>query len=249
MILELLSKTALFIIKNVQLSLIESCNSRMMSRIEIQKFLTTTVSDLSLYLKDFFKSCRSESILTDNFSPEVISSVQINGLESFSTEDKSSIIKKMANLMKERVVAEHGGLDKAREHSDLFHNVSDEEHEKFLTNYMLATQMYNIKEGVKQLSGTHVFFRHIWECIKRDDWEKYSIYFNEKVQLAFRSQNTVKFNTSYEENQNLIHTKWCAHLSFTPFGMKKVLEQSEDLQEYHIKKGFSGEDRSSQIET
>lgn len=226
-----LSKTACFIIKKVQLSLLSSCKDKMNKRIETQQFLTTTLSDFSIYLKDYFKACGSAPFLTTNFLPNEINKIKEKGLELFSSEERASIIKRVANLMKERVAQEYGSFENAQKYSRVFQNIKIDEHEKFLMNYMQALHMSNIKEGVKQLCGAPVFSPSIWECIENDDWKKYSIYSDEEVQSAFRSTNTVKFDTNHAENERANKTQKFADLSFTPFGMASVLERSQALKE------------------
>jgi hypothetical protein len=226
-----LSKTACFIIKKVQSSLLLSCQNKMKKRIMAQQFISITLSDCSLYLKDFFNSCGSDRCLTDNFSSDEINRIKEKGLELFSREEKASILERMASLMRKRVEQEYENPEMAHKHSDVFQNVKSDEHEKFLMNYMQAIQMSNIKEGVKQLSGTCVFSRPLWECIEKDDWKKYSIYSYEALQSGFRSTNTVKFDTDNAENERVIKTQKCADLSFTPFGMANVLQRSQALKE------------------
>lgn len=234
-----LSKTACFMIQKVQSSLLLNCQNKLRKRIATQQFLTKTVSNLSIYLKDYFETCSSDRCLIENFSADEIRKVQAKGLELFSKEERASILERMANLMRKRVIREFGSPEMAHKHSDVFQNVKSHEHEKFLTNYMQAIQMTNIKEGVKQLSGSYVFSSPIWECIKADKWKGYSIYFNEAVQSAFRSRNTVKFDTDIAENAKTIKTKKCADLSFTPFGMASVLKRSQALKEDHLKQSVN----------
>ena len=142
----------------------------------------------------------------------------------------------MANLKRKTVENEFGNAEMAHKYSNVFKNVKSDEHEKFLMNYMQAIQRSNIKEGVKQLTGTYVFSKPVWECIGNDDWKEYSIYSNELVQSAFRSTNTVKFDTDNAENEWAIKTEKLADLSFTPLGMVGVLQRSEALKESHQKK-------------
>lgn len=121
----------------------------------------------------------------------------------------------------------------ASKHSNVFQGVEDHEHEKFLMNYMQAIAMSNIKENVKRLTGNYVFFPPVWHCIGNDSWKEYSIYSNEEVQSAFRSTNTVRFETDNAENERIITTQKCADLSFTAFGMASVLQRSQALQAEH----------------
>lgn len=229
-----LSKTACFLIQNVQTHLLLSCQKNMKARITTQQFLTTTLSDLSNYLNFFFKSCSSDSCILDNFSTDEIDKIQTNGLALFSSVERSSILERMANLMKKRVEEEYDTPEMAHKHSELFQNLNNNEHEKFLMNYMQAIEMSNIKEGVKELSGAYVFSRPIWVYIKDDNWKEYSIYSCEAVQSAFRSTNTVKFDTDFKENERIAKTQKCADLSFTPFGMIRVLERSKSLKAKHL---------------
>lgn len=221
-----LPQAACFVLKKVQTALIASCVRKMSERRESQRFLTLTFSDVSLYLKDYFAACRVTS-----FTPQEIQRIQHSGLDSFSPEERSSIIQRMANLMRRKVAEEFGGVEHARKYSLVFRGVGEKEHEKFLLNYMRALQMSNIKERVKNLSGTYVFSGAVWECIALDDWEKYSIYSHRTVELAFRSTNTVRFDTDPAENDWICKTQKCADLSFTPFGMQDVMRRSSELQE------------------
>lgn len=230
-----LSKTSCFIIQQVQLSLLASCSRQKMERrIASQQGLTQTFSDISLYLKDFFTCCDSDRFITDNFTSDEIMKVKTNGLELFSREQKASILERMANLMRKKVEAEYESPEMAHQYSHVFRNVKSDEHEKFLINYMQAILMTNIKENVKRLTGSYIFSTPIGQHIIRDSsFKGYSIYFDEASQSAFRSTNTVKFNTPIAENEKTIQTQKCADLSFTPFGMADVLERSQNLQEEH----------------
>lgn len=234
-----LSKTACFMVQQVQSSLLLSCHMKMKRRIATQKFITKTFSDFSMYLKSYFKSSNSDRCITDNFSPEEISKVKEEGLERFTKEEKASIIERMANLIRKNVEEDFDTPEMAHEHSNVFQNVQSDEHEKFLMNYMQAMHMGNIKESVNQFSGTDVFSYSIWKCIKDDNWKKYSIYSNDEVvPSAFRSTNTVTFDRDFAENERIIRTQKCADLSFTPFGMLDVLQRSQALKEHHQKNGF-----------
>ncbi len=230
-----LSKAACFMIQKVQSSLLLNCQKNMKERITSQQYLITDFSDFSSYLKDFFIFCNSHRRLTDNFSSDEINKIKEKGLEPFSKGEKASILERMANLMRKRVEQEYDTPEMAHKYSNVFQNVKSDEHEKFLMNYMQALQMSNIKEGVKQLSGSYVFSKPILECIKKDDWKKYSIYSNKTVQSAFRSANTVKFDTDNAKNEIVIKTQQCADLSFTPFGMALVLRRSQALKAEHHK--------------
>ncbi len=229
-----LSKTSCFMIQQVQLSLLANCSQQKMKRrISSQQFATRTLSDVSLYLKDFFTCCGSERIITDNFTSDEIIGVQAGGLESFSIEKRALILERMANLMRKKVEAEFDTPEMAHQHSQVFRNVKRDEHEKFLTNYMQAMQMSNIKEGIKQLTGSYIFAASIVKHIISDSFKKYSIYSDDTIQSAFRSRNTVKFDTPIAENERTIKTKKCADLSFTASGMADVLERSQALQAEH----------------
>lgn len=230
-----LSKAACFMIQNVQSRLVPSCQENMEQRIKIQRFVITKTSNISLYLKDFFSSCGSDRSLTDNFSSREIDKIQAEGLEPFSKEERASLIERMANMMKKKIEQEYDTPEMAHKYSRVFQNVKSDEHEKFLMNYMQAIQMTNIKERVKQLSGSNIFIKPIWKCIREDNWKRYSIYSNEAVQSAFRSMNTVKFNTPFAENERMIKTAKLADLSFTPWGMADVLRRSQALKATHLK--------------
>lgn len=231
-----LSKTSCFMIQQIQLSLLVNCSQQQMKRrIASQQFLTKTFSNVSLYLKDFFTCCGSDRSITDNFTSDEIISVQSGGLELFSIEQRASILERMANLMRRKVEEEFETPEMAHQYSRVFRNVRSDEHEKFLMNYTQAIQMSNIKEGVKRLTGSYIFSAPIAKYIIPDNFKKYSIYSNEAIQSAFRSTNTVKFDTPIAENERINKTQKCADLSFTAFGMADVLERSQDLQEEHQK--------------
>lgn len=231
-----LSKTACFMIQQVQLSLLASCSQqRMERRIATQQFVTKTFSDFSLYLKDFFTHCGSASFIADNFTPGEVLSIQGCGLESFSSEQQTPIIERVANLMRRKIEKDFETPEMARQYSRIFQNTKNDEHEKFLMNYMQAMQMTNIKEGIRQLTGSHIFFTPIGKHIIPDSFKRYSIYFDETTQSAFRSTNTVKFDTPTAEIERVIKTQKCADLSFTAWGMADVMQRSQDLQEEHQK--------------
>lgn len=228
-----LSKAACCMIQQVQLSLVSSCEQNMKKRIMTQQFITNTMSDFSSYLQDYFKACGTGSEITNNFSSNEIIKIQTNGLESLSNEQRASIIERMANLKRKTIEEEYGSPKRAHKYSNVFKNVEIDEHEKFLMNYMQAIQMTNIKEKVKQLTGTYVFSTPVWKCIANDNWKMYSIYSNEAVKSAFRSTNTVKFDTLNSENERAVKKTKCADLSFTFFGMTDVLRRSQALKEEH----------------
>lgn len=200
-----LSKTACFVIQKVQLSLLLSCQKNMGGRIAKQQLLSKALSNFSLYyyLKDFFRACSSDR-LTDNFSSDEIYRVQTEGLELFSGEEKASILERMANLMRKEVEQQYDTPEMAHEYSKVFKDAKRDEHEKFLMNYMQALQVIYINESVRQVSGSYIFSKPIWDCIEEDDWKKYSIYSNEAVELAFRSTNTVRFDTHFADNEKEI---------------------------------------------
>ncbi|KTC76203.1 putative glucosyltransferase Lgt1 [Legionella birminghamensis] len=230
-----LSKAACCLIQNVQLSLISSCEYNMEKRIRAQQSALNTLSNLSSYLQDYFKACGTESKIIQTFSPNEIITIQTNGLESFYNEQRASIIERMANLKRRAVEEEFGSPKKAHKYSSVLKDVKSDEHEKFLVNYMRAIQMTNIKERVKQLTGIFVFSTPVWRCIGNDNWKMYSIYSNEAVKSAFRSRNTVQFDTLNSENERVLKKSKCADLSFTFFGMADVLRRSEALKAEHQK--------------
>lgn len=230
-----LSKAACYMIQKVQLALLSSCQQDMKKRIMTQQFITNIMSDVSSYLQDYFKACSTGNEIIQNFSSDEIIKVQKNGLESFSNEQRASIIERMANLKRKAVEKEFGSPKKAYKYSDVLKNVKIDEHEKLLMNYMQAIQMTNIKEKVKQLTGTYVFSALLWKCIANDNWKMYSIYSNDSVQSAFRSTNTVKFDTLNSDNERTIKKTKCADLSFTFFGMAGVLQRSQALKAEHEK--------------
>lgn len=229
-----LSNTACTMLKNVQSSLIFNCENRLATRLSKQRFLTSIFSDISLFLQDYFKCLSTEANLKTNFSSQDIEKIIEKGLELFSKEEKESILERMATLMRKRVEKEYEYPELAHKHSRVFHNVKLDEHEKFLKNYMQAILMTNIKESIKNITGSYVFSGPVWECIGQDNWEKYSIYSNKVVESSFRSTNTVKFNTDNEENEKALKTQKFADLSFTPFGMEEVMERSQKLREEHL---------------
>lgn|GEM_PF-1824762 len=230
-----LPKAVCSMIEIVQLSLLSSCHNKMKSRRATQQSLTRTFSDLSSYLKDLFQTCGGQEFITGHFSSDEIKSIQADGLESLSKEKRASIIERMANWKREAVEKEYDTPDIAHQNSKVFQNVGKDDHELFLVNYMHSIQMTNIKEGVKQLSGTYVFNGWLWECIKDDEFKLYSIYSHEALQSAFRSTNTFRFDTTIAEQKKLIQTTRCADLSFTFFGMASVLKRSQDLAVKHQK--------------
>ncbi|HRD55380.1 MAG TPA: glycosyltransferase family 88 protein [Parachlamydiaceae bacterium] len=228
-----LSKTACFMIKKVQSSLIVNCRQNMMERIKMQEFVIKIMSDLSTFLQIFFNS--NDPCIVSHFSSDEIQSIKAAGLNSFSQDQKTFIIEKMANLMRKRVEEEYETADMAHQYSKLFQNTKNDEHEKFLVHYMQAMQRGNIKEAVKKLTGSPLFSQPIWTFIQNDDWEKYSIYANTQTESAFRSTNTVRFNMHEAENKRIEQTQKCADLSFTSLGMADVLKRSETLKKKHDK--------------
>lgn len=228
-----LSKAACFILKKVQLSLLSNSQKKQENRIAKQQFFTATLLDFSPYLKDYFKQCYSDRDLTENFSPIEINKIQKEGLELFSQEEKNSIIERVAKLQIKIIEDTYDTPEEAHKYSNIFRNAKSDEYRKILKNYMQAIQMTHIKESVNQLTGTYVFGKSVWECIKSDDWKIYSIHSHELIQSAFRSTNTVKFNTNNEENERSIKFQKYADLSFTPFGMLEVLQRSEALKAKH----------------
>lgn len=228
-----LSKAAFFMIKKVQLSLLLNCQQNMNKRISSQLYYKVN-SGISSYMQNFFRSSFNASF-TKNFSPEEISKIQESGLESYDKEKKSSIIKKMSAIMRKRVEDGYDTPQMAHKHNDVFKDVKDDEHEKFLINFIQSQQMSCIKNIVKELSGTPIFAKYIWTSIEEDDWKKYSIYSDKALQSAFRSTNTVKFDTDIKDNERRSKTEKIADLSFTSFGMADVLQRSEALQREHQK--------------
>jgi hypothetical protein len=224
-----LSKTACYILQSVQTSLVSNCVQNRKMRVTQQQYLTTDFLDLSVYAKEFFNVATSNEL--KYFTAEEIKKAKTDGLAQFSKDERKSFIEKMANLMRLKVEKEYATPEMARKFSRVFQDVNDTEHERFLNRHLQAMQMTNIKESVKQLSGLYAFSGQIWECIGSDNWHEYSIYSNRNVPSAFRSTNTVPFNTTLAEHQKTIQSGIGADLSFTPFGMKHVLERSKALQE------------------
>ncbi len=230
-----LSKTACFIIQKVQLALVSNCQINIDARIKNQQLIIETSSDLSTYLKDFFKCYSSDPYFISNFSSGEMNRVQAEGLETCFKEERASIIERTANWMRKKVEQEFPTPEIAHKYSPVFQNVKRDEHEKFLIYRMRTTQMLSIKENVKQVSGIYVFLKSVWDCIEADHWKQYSIYSNEIVQSGFQSKNTVKLNTDYSENEWIVKTQKCADLSFTPLGMTRVIESSKELEANHLK--------------
>ncbi len=231
-----LSKTACFILQKVQSALVANCQINMDKRIQNQQVVMKNSSDLSTYLKDFFKCYSFNPYFTENFSAEEMNRVQVEGLETCSKEERSSIIERIANWIGKEVEQGFPTPEIAHKHSLVLQKMKRNDYEKFLIYRMQATQMINIKENVKQLSGSYVFIQPIWDCIKADYWKHYSIYSHDIVPSAFRSRNTVHFNTDCKEHEWSIKTARLADLSFTPLGMIDVLERSQELKATHLKK-------------
>jgi len=209
----------------------------MQKRISRQQYLVKTFSDFSNYLNDFFRSTHFGENFSGSFTSEEICKVRANGLGLFNKEQKASIIERMANLLRKVIEKQYESAEIAHKYTDVFQNVKDHEHDKFLMNYMQAIVRGNIKESIKSITGSVVFGNIIWKCINTDEWKKYSIYSNTDAQSAFRSTNTIKFDTDNDENERHIRTNKCADLSFTSFGMENVLERSDALKNEHLKMG------------
>ena len=218
------------IIKSVQQALIASCHpQKMEQRREKQQLMTIILSDISKYLIDYFNCSSAEKDIIKIFTEEEINTVKNSGLDSFSDKMKSSIIERMANLKRATVEQEFETPDEAHQYSRVFENVGPDEHKKFLMNYMQAILMTNIKENVKHLSGSPVVNIPMASFLLPSAFKLYSIYHSKLVASAFRSQNTVRFGTPIADNRRKSQIEKMAHLSFTSFGMRDVMEQSERL--------------------
>lgn len=222
-----LSKTACYLIKKTQTTLLDQYLKNNKLRIEQQKNINRIFTDLSAFLKNFFNASGAE--LANTFTSSEINRVRARGLELLTQDEKGSVLKRVVNLLRAKVIKEYGSLDMAQQYSELFLTIKSDEHEKFLLLYMQKVQTSNLKLCVKALTGTDHLAPLIGRAILSDEWDKYSIYASEELASAFRTKNTVRFNTPIKELERIILTQSCADLSFTPGGMADVMKRSEAL--------------------